>query len=173
MGLWRTLCLQSNIEEVLLVLQVWRYTAVGGEPAVLRVKHLMSWRAKNTCSPIKAIQHNSSSLISYLIWRSKDTRFTFYFLSGCYLHDETLMMERFTDRWIQHYFSYHKCPPNRIITGRQAFGGVTRFDPRHFPLCIFMFLTFQIKKIKKCPMERKKHTGNVISCVWRCRSMDL
>ena len=85
------------------------------------------------CDEPISMTHNSSSLISYLIWRSKDTRFTFYFLSGCYLHDETLMMERFTDRWIQHYFSYHKCPPNRIITGRQAFGGVTRLC-YHSPL---------------------------------------
>ena len=67
------------------------------------------------CDEPISMTHNSSSLISYLIWRSKDTRFTFYFLSGCYLHDETLMMERFTDRWIQHYFSYHKCPPVRTF----------------------------------------------------------
>ena len=93
------------------------------------------------CDEPISMTHNSSSLISYLIWRSKDTRFTFYFLSGCYLHDETLMMERFTDRWIQHYFSYHKCPPVRTFRLQTLWAVDTSLQECHGLFCGLLFFT--------------------------------
>ena len=76
--------------------------------------HGYRWLKGMTCPGCKFLNPMSSYSLPFREWPRHRVVHEGFNLIWRFL-PRTLMMERFTDRWIQHYFSYHKCPPVRTF----------------------------------------------------------